>query len=51
MKKNYFVGIDVSKQTIDVAFIVQKNQQKIQPCWKIFGKAIMFLLMMTPYLL
>jgi transposase len=36
MKKNYFVGIDVSKQTIDVAFIMQNDQQKTQPCWKIF---------------
>jgi transposase len=37
MKKNYFVGIDVSKQTIDVAFIMQKDQQKTQPSWKVFG--------------
>ncbi len=36
MKKNYFVGIDVSKQTIDAAFIIQEGQQKTQPCWKIF---------------
>jgi transposase len=36
MKKNYFVGIDVSKQTIDVAFIMRENQQKTQPCWKVF---------------
>ena len=36
MKKNYFVGIDVSKQTIDVAFIMQDDQQKTQPGWKIF---------------
>ncbi|MBA2561407.1 MAG: IS110 family transposase [Chitinophagaceae bacterium] len=36
MKKKYFVGIDVSKQTIDVAFITQTEQQKTQPCWKVF---------------
>lgn len=36
MKKNYFVGIDVSKQTIDVAFIIRDDQQQTQPCWKIF---------------
>jgi transposase len=36
MKKKYFVGIDVSKQTIDVAFIIQDGQQRTQPCWKIF---------------
>lgn len=37
MKKNYFVGIDVSKQTIDVAFIRQIDEQKTQPCWKVFN--------------
>ena len=36
MKKNYFVGIDVSKQTIDVAFIRQDGAKKTQPCWKVF---------------
>ena len=37
MKKNYFVGIDVSKQTIDVAFIRQTDEQKTQPYWKVFN--------------
>lgn len=37
MKKNYFAGIDVSKQTIDVAFIMQEGEQKTQPCWKVFA--------------
>lgn len=36
MKKNYFVGIDVSKQTLDVAFIAEHNGEKTQPCWKVF---------------
>src|SRR5580765_3750281 len=36
MKKNFFVGIDVSKQTIDVAFIMQQDDEKTQPCWKVF---------------
>ena len=36
MKKNYFVGIDVSKQTIDVAFIIRKGEQKTSPYWKVF---------------
>lgn len=36
MKKNYFVGIDVSKQTLDVAFIAEYNGEKTQPCWKVF---------------
>src|SRR5258708_5634999 len=36
MKKNYFVGIDVSKQTIDVAFIIRQGEQKTSPYWKVF---------------
>ena len=36
MKKNFFVGIDVSKQTIDVAFIMQLDHEKTLPCWKVF---------------
>jgi transposase len=36
MKKSYFVGIDVSKQTLDVAFIMDQNGDKTQPCWKVF---------------
>jgi hypothetical protein len=36
MKKNYFVGIDVSKQTVDVAFIIRHDQHTTPPCWKVF---------------
>ena len=36
MKKNYFAGIDVSKQTVDVAFIIREGEQKTSPCWKVF---------------
>ncbi len=36
MKKNYFVGIDVSKQTLDVAFILEQDDERTQPCWKVF---------------
>ncbi|MBS0425206.1 MAG: IS110 family transposase [Proteobacteria bacterium] len=36
MKKNYFVGIDVSKHTLDVAFIVQQDTERATPCWKVF---------------
>ncbi len=35
MKKKFFIGIDVSKYTIDVAFI--KAQQNNKPQWKIFN--------------
>lgn len=36
MKKNYFVGIDVSKQTLDVAFILEQDDERTQPSWKVF---------------
>lgn len=36
MKKNYFAGIDVSKQTVDVAFIIREGEQKTSPCWEVF---------------
>ena len=36
MKKNYFVGIDVSKHTLDVAFIAEQNEVKLPACWKVF---------------
>ena len=36
MKKNHFVGIDVSKHTLDVAFITEQNELKSPACWKVF---------------
>jgi transposase len=36
MKKNYFVGIDVSKHTLDVAIITDQDGVKSAPCWKMF---------------
>ncbi|HEV8081959.1 MAG TPA: IS110 family transposase [Chitinophagaceae bacterium] len=36
MKKNYFVGIDVSKQTLDVAFILAQGEHKSSRAWKVF---------------
>jgi transposase len=36
MNKKFYVGIDVSKKTIDVAFIAQLGEQKTDPRWKVF---------------
>lgn len=36
MNKKFYVGIDVSKKTLDVAFITVHHQEKTQPCWKVF---------------
>ena len=36
MKKKYFIGIDVSKQTLDVAFILVEGEHKASPVWKVF---------------
>jgi transposase len=50
MKKNYFVGIDVSKQTIDVAFIIREGEQKASPCWKVFDNNALGLNQMKTWL-
>src|SRR5579875_2371800 len=37
MKKKYFIGIDVSKHTLDVAFIIDQPSSAFrQPLWKQF---------------
>lgn len=36
MNRKFYVGIDVSKKTIDVAFIAQSGEQKTEPRWKVF---------------
>ena len=37
MKKIYFIGIDVSKHTLDVAFIIRHNDRLSTPVWKQFA--------------
>lgn len=51
MTKNYFIGIDVSKQTLDVAFIVRANDSFSNPLWKQFDNTIAGLLKMKHWLL
>lgn len=37
MKKIFFIGIDVSKHTLDVAFIIRTNDRLSTPVWKQFA--------------
>jgi transposase len=36
MKKKFFIGIDVSKHSLDVAFMVQQGSKRTEPCWQLF---------------
>ena len=40
MKKRYFIGIDVSKHTLDVAFIIYDNSSLTNPIWKQFSNTL-----------
>src|ERR1044072_835466 len=40
MKKMYFIGIDVSKHTLDVAFIVNELSCLSKPVWKQFNNTL-----------
>lgn len=40
MKKKYFIGIDVSKHTLDVAFIVDDTNALSKPIWKQFPNSL-----------
>ena len=36
MQKKYFIGIDVSKHTLDVAFVIDAHTSILKPVWKQF---------------
>jgi transposase len=36
MKKQFFIGIDVSKHTLDATVIEQQNKERSNPQWKVF---------------
>jgi transposase len=40
MQKRYFIGIDVSKHTLDVAFIIHESFSFTKPVWKQFENTI-----------
>lgn len=40
MKKKYFIGIDVSKHTLDVAFIIGDTNALSKPMWKQFSNTL-----------
>jgi transposase len=50
MKKKYFIGIDVSKHTLDVAFIVLSSSSFSKPVWKQFNNTVQGLQQMKKWL-
>lgn len=50
MKKKYFIGIDVSKHTLDVAFIVNELSSLSKPVWKQFNNTLQGLQQMKCWL-
>lgn len=50
MTKKYFIGIDVSKHTLDVAFIVYNKTALSQPVWKQFANTLAGLKQMQQWL-
>lgn len=50
MKKKYFIGIDVSKHTLDVAFIVKEFSSLSKPVWKQFENTLEGLKQMQQWL-
>ena len=50
MKKKYFIGIDVSKHTLDVAFIVCEEISLLKPVWKQFNNTLQGLQQMKCWL-
>jgi len=50
MKKKYFIGIDVSKHTLDVAFIINELSSFSKPVWKQFNNTVQGLQQMKKWL-
>src|SRR5919112_2911721 len=50
MKKKYFIGIDVSKHTLDVAFIIHSSSSFSKPVWKQFNNTVQGLQQMKKWL-
>lgn len=50
MKKKYFIGIDVSKHTLDAAFIIHQSSSLSQPVWKQFNNTLQGLQQMKYWL-
>ena len=51
MKKNYFIGIEVSKHTLDAAFIIRSGDTPSAPVWKQFGNTHLGLREMKKWLI
>lgn len=39
MKKKFFIGIDVSKHSLDVSFLVQQGVKRTEPSWMVFDNS------------
>lgn len=50
MQKKYFIGIDVSKHTLDVAFIIHDLSSFSKPAWKQFNNTLQGLQQMKKWL-
>ena len=50
MQKKYFIGIDVSKHTLDVAFIIHQHSSLSKPVWKQFKNTYTGLKLMQKWL-
>jgi len=50
MQKKYFIGIDVSKHTLDVAFIIHQSSSLSKPAWKQFENTVSGLKLMHQWL-
>ena len=50
MKKKYFIGIDVSKHTLDVAFVINVHTSILKPVWKQFENTVAGLKQMQQWL-
>ena len=50
MTKKYFIGIDVSKHTLDVAFIIRAQTSSSNVLWKQFNNTLQGLLQMKKWL-
>lgn len=49
MQKKYFIGIDVSKQTLDAAFLIREQTSPANPQWKQFANTRLGLLQMKKW--
>lgn len=40
MKKKFYIGVDVSKHSLDVAYLVQSGSKRTEPVWQVFDNTV-----------